>query len=113
MKINDIVGGFDDVVIFEVEDGLFAIVDVGEKSVNYNWYWLFIAKYEAIYSDELLDEDVVQKAVDMIRVAEIDQDLKEELIEAASRDKKHYFANQQKKLIDQSREKQKGIYLSD
>lgn len=113
MRIKDVVGGFDDVVIFEVDDGLFAIVDVGRKSVNYNWYWLFVAKYEAVYSEDQLDEEIVQQAVDLLRESEIDGAEKQRLIEQAKGDKEHYLASQQKKLIEQSEQKQKGIYLSD
>ena len=109
--IKNVVGGFGNVVIFEIDDGLFAIVNVENETVAYSWYWLFLAKYEPIRCAEIMNGFVIDKARDIFKANGIGEEEKAELIEESKRDTKHMLRDQQDKLIEQSRRSKKGIYL--
>lgn len=109
--IRNVVGGFGNVVIFEIDDGLFAIINVENETVSYNWYWLFLAKYEAVWSADQLEDQKVDKARDIFKKSEIDERLKEELIDDLKGDSKGFMRAKQDALIEKSSRLKKGIYL--
>lgn len=111
MKIRSVVGGSGDTVICEVEDGLYAIVDTRRELVTYRWMWLFLAKYEPIYSSDQLDQGAVEKAVKIVEADNPNEEEIYDLLEARENVDIGDIRRQQRKLIAMSKEQQKGIYL--
>ena len=114
MKIKKIVGGYGGIVICEVEDDIYAFVDTKRDFIKYDWYWLYVAKYEPVRSPDQIEDEIIEKAYEMLKNAEIDEEWKDELVDKIKRlkDKAKILFEDQDKLIKQSKEKQKGIYLT-
>lgn len=111
MKVRSVVGGTGDTVILEVQDGLYAIVDTLKETVWYRWTWLFLAKYEPIYSPDQLNKEAIERAKQLVEKDSPDETEIYELQTAQDEADIGEIRRQQRKLIAMSKEQQKGIYL--
>ena len=98
------------VVIFEVEDGIFAFVNTRANNIKFNSYWLNAAKYEAIYDVSLLDEELVKKAEEQLKNSDFTIEKVKEMIGGRIRTNE-VISEDQRLLLEQSRDQDKGIYL--
>lgn len=112
MGVEKVVGGVGDIIILKLENGLFAIVDTDEELVQYNWYWLYFAKYEPIRSEDQLDSYNVKRAKEILSEDEPEEGLFDALQKEAEEHDLNYIMKEQDELIEQSKQKKKGIYLS-
>lgn len=110
--MNEIIGGYDNrFVIFRIGQWTYAMVDTVEpKNTRINYYWLYLAKYTAIYDAMLLDEELVKKAKEALESLEIDAEKTDEMFAEKAKRLKD-IRKEQEKLLEQSRRSKKGIYL--
>lgn len=106
-----ICGYGDTVVIYEIKDGIYAFVNTRAENVRFNVSWLQAAKYEAIYDVSLLDEELVRKADDVLKNSDFTVQKVEEMLESRKA-KSEVIEDDQRRLLEMSRESKKGIYLS-
>ena len=111
MKVKTVIGGTENLMIVEIDNGLYAIVNMVDKTVAYKWYWLFLAKYEPVWSADQLDKEEVERARRIVENDEPEDEIIDEQIRIREENENATTRLQQLKLIRVSREIHKGIYL--
>ena len=96
MKIKRVVAGTLNKVIFELDNGLYAIVGLN-GGVRLSWYWLYIAKNVPVIAPSKLDGKMIEDARKAFEKADFDDDMIEN-VRSRRNDKSAVFEYQNKFL---------------
>lgn len=112
MEGKAICGYGNTVVIYEIEDGIFAFVNTKNETVRFNNYWLNVAKYEPVSDVSLLDDELINKADGILENEDVSVEELREFFKTSVGQRNEVIDDDQTALLKQSRDKKKAIYLT-
>lgn len=109
MKIKSVVAGTLNKVIFELDNGLYAIVGLN-GGVRLSWYWLYIAKNMPVIASDMLDDKMVEDARKAFEKAVFDDSVVNNVLHRR-KDESMVF-EYQKEFLDALKERGEPMYFT-